>query len=321
MALHVNDLIMERSGTITLNDYEHAEGGNADDEENDDAMSGVIEVMSDYEENTTAKVKPAPSSKATTKDLKKNSAVMKAYCLDDTKSASVTIDNKGNTNDNKGSRTNPAALAISKIGSYFDPDKMRQREEGRTMQSMQLSREQFLQDDLCQSRLEAQDLRQQLQKETRCADTAEMKLEMKEEVERSKIKYKSSRRRRSPSSSSDSHSDRRLRKRRYSRKYSRSPSYGGPSRSCTAHHYDYHHTHNRAHSPSPWASQRGSHSRSPGLNSDVIHHNSRNSGQPMASTSAATLETSEAGMVVRITPKRGKDGQVSSYELSPTKNP
>jgi len=319
MALHVNDLITERSGTITLNDYEHAEGGNADDEENDDAMSGVVEVVSDDEDNTTASVKPAPSSKATTKDPKKNSAVMKAYRLEDTKSASVTIDNKGNTNDNKGSRTNPAALAISKIGSYFDPEKMRYREEGRTMQSMQLSREQFLQDDLRQSRLEAQDLRQQLQKETRRADTAEMKLEMKEEVERSKIKYKSSRRRRSPSSDSDS--DRRSRKRRYSRKYSRSPSYGGPSRSRTAHRYDYRRTHNRAHSPSPWASQRGSHSRSPGPNSDVIHHNSGNSGQPVASTSATTLETSEAGMVVRITPKRGKDGQISSYELSPTKNP
>ena len=148
LAWHIEEQITSKAGTLTIDDSDLDEG---------DSDEEVIEI-SDNASSEDETTKTASAAKTI--------AVAKAYRSTNPISQPA------------GKRSRPATEALSSITSIFNPSSMKQRDDDRFAQSMQLTQLTHLQIELHETRTRVDQLRDQLSMETRRADRAEAQLDM-----------------------------------------------------------------------------------------------------------------------------------------------
>ena len=220
MALEANDEITKKSGTRTLDDKSSSDSEPLGWEDSDGKASVLIlsDVGGSQEEDAkeVKEVKHKDHGKMKKGDSKADQTLVtvKGYRVSnplETKRPRVKA------------ATTQANEAITAIGSYFNPEEVRNHNDSRAIQSLHLSQLQSAQIELREARAKNENLQDKLYEQTRRADKFETKYEMlKERFEdfNRELKEPHHRRRRRRSYSSGSHSPRRSRR---PRNYSHSP--------------------------------------------------------------------------------------------------
>lgn len=252
------------------------------EESSNDNINSAIEVSSDDESD----VKSKPSNKKLAKKAPltgKTTTVVKAYRTE----AKPQLGAEGPGKRPRNNAQSTMVDAISSIGSYFDPENIRGRQEAQYMQT----HDRFFMEETRRLRMENDRLHQEVANQTRRADNAEFELRMH------KMLNKKSRRR---SPSSDSSNYQRRSHKRKSRHYSRSQS---PS-----------HRRSPSHTQSSRFTQSG-YSRPDTSESYLIEN------LPGSSSSQVGRHSTSAnpGILMRVTPKKNEAGHTIAYEMSPTK--
>jgi len=197
MALEANDEITKKSGSRTLDDKtSSASDSNFSDVDvgkaGSDERTSILN-LTDGEGSEGGVVKSGDKGKKKKGDSKpdKSLVTIKGFRVNNPLETKCPRVNAATAQANK---------AITAIGSYFNPDQVRDRNESRTTQSFHFSQLQSTQLELREVRTKNESLQDKLYEQTRRADKLENKYEMLKE-RYDELKEHSRRRRRSYSDS------------------------------------------------------------------------------------------------------------------------
>ena len=196
--------------------------------------------------------------------------------------------------------TTAATEAMLLIGNFFNPNAVRECDDTRMMQTFHLTQLQAAQSENRELQMCLDTLSDKLNVETHHADKAETQLELYQN-----FSLGSRRRHRSPSSPRHS-----TRWRSYYHSWLCSRSRSRPQCRSRSHErsLDWHKKNYHPSLPKPTS----------GIDSQGYTGDVSQSSFSYASSSHHTLDSNVGSLTVTLTPRRGRDGQVEGYEISPT---
>lgn len=313
-AMQADEAIMTKSGGLTLDDNIDGDDSSvlelssSSDSDSGDADSSD-EGKGEKKKGGNARGRKDKGKKASEKDEKVKQSFIKAYRVNDPLELKPRQPRTSTT---------AATEAMSSIGNFFNPNAVRERDDTRMMQGFQITQLQTAQSEIRELRMRVDTLSDKLNAETRRADKAETQLELYQN-----FGMGSRRRHRSPSSPRRStrrrshyHSRSRSRSRSRPQQRSHSRDRSRPqrrshsrARSPDRHKRDYHPS-----SPNTTSSHQASGIDSQGYIGDVSQ-----SSFSYASSSRHMLNSNVGSLTMTVTPRRGRDGQVEGFEISPTR--